>query len=155
MSRLNELVISGITASDVDELSKVLDDNSIEVYRRQVKSHSAVELVEVIFNDYNSVDFVRDMILGKAFDLAFSKLKLAIQYLINKGKKVDTVGVEKDFRTKEGKAFTISVLTNPNQLEVVFERVNSIPEEALTPTSEDTTVTILIDKDGAITITMI
>lgn len=153
MSKLNELVFNGpVSDSEVDELSELIGDSSIEVSHYNVKSHEVRELIDVVFNDFNTAIFVRDFVFGKVIEETYPLLKTAFQYFTNKSKKVESIGLEKDFLTVEGKAFRIRILTRPEQFDMLITHADSISKDELIPKGDDTFVDVLIDAKGRITI---
>jgi hypothetical protein len=153
MHKVNEIVLNGpVIPSEIDELSELIGSSEVEVHHYSTKSQEVKELIDVIFNDFNTTIFVRDLLLSKAIEGAYHALKLAFQYFKGKGKKIEAIGLEKDFLTVEGKAFRIRILTKPEQFDMLITHVSSIPEGELIPEGDDTFVDVLIDAEGHITI---
>jgi hypothetical protein len=153
MSRPNELVFNGpVTAFEIDELSNLLGNDELEVQHYDVKGHGVKELIDIIFNDFNTIVFARDLLVGKAFEESYKVLVAAFQYLTKKGKKVESISAERDFLTVDGKSFRIQIITRPEQVANLVIHINSIPKDELIPKGDDNNVTVLIDEKGRITI---
>jgi hypothetical protein len=153
MSKLNEMALSGpVTSSDLDELSKLLDSDKIELHHYSTKSHEVNEILNVIFNDFSTTVFARDFIIGKAVEEGYKALQLVFQYFKSKQKKIENIGLEKDFLTIEGKAFRIRFLAKSEQFDMLITIANSISKDELMPQGDDTFVDVLIDAKGHVTI---
>jgi hypothetical protein len=153
MSKSSELVVKGtLTDLERDEISRLFENDELEIDSYNVKSHGVKELIELIFNDFDTIVFVRDLILDKAFEKACVVLMLAFQYFTKKGKKVENLSVERAFLTVDGKRFTIQIIANPEQFKNFAIYINSIPKDELIPKGDDSIVTVFIDQKGRITI---
>jgi hypothetical protein len=153
MSKLNEMALSGpITSSDIDEISKLLDSEKTEINHYSAKSQAVNEIIDVIFNDFSTTVFVRDLVLSKAIEEGYKALRLVFQYFKGKERKIENIGLEKDFLTIEGKAFRIRFLAKSEQFDMLVTIASSIPKDDLIPQGDDTFVDVLIDEKGHVTI---
>lgn len=153
MPKLNELALSGpVTSSELDEISKLIGNDKVDIHHYHTKSQEVIDGINVIFNDFSTTVFIRDLLLSKAIEESYKALKLVLQYFKDRGRKIENIGLEKDFLTIEGKAFRIRFLTKPEQFDVLISLASSISEDELIPKGDDDFVDVLIDAKGHITI---
>jgi len=148
----NELLISGVALSptDEEELQALLPRDEIEVHRLETKGFT--DLVQVVFNDFSAVSFVRDLIIGEVFALAYAQIKPVIQHL-RRQHQVDTICIEKAFVTEDQVPFTLYVVSNTAQFDQLISSLDNLPTEQLTPRGRNSMIVIRYDEQGRIEIT--
>lgn len=148
MQERNELLISGVplTAEEIGEVQTLLHDENTHVSVLETKS--AAHLVQLIFNDFSAVSFVRDTLLGLAVTAAYTKLKAVAHYLLHKGCAVENVCIEKDFVTESGLPFRLYIAARADQMEQLITTLDSIPKEQLIPLVKNSLVMVRYDEKG-------
>jgi len=148
----NELLISGVALQpqEIEELQFVLQDDTIEVHVLETKG--LVDLVQVVFNDFNAIGFTRDLIIGAILSKAYAAIKPVVEHLKRRSR-VNSICIEKNFITENQTPFTLYVVSDAAQFEQLLTQLDSIPKEQLTPQGKNSVIMIRYDQQGHLEIT--
>lgn len=133
------------------ELEALVNTNEIDIVQAHTRSADFVHAIQVVFDDFSAVTFARDAVIGKVVEMsisaAYRKVKPIIDRFTKKGSKVQSVCIEKDFVTAEGKPYLIYVVTNAEHFEQLVQQLGSIPPEKLVPNKANDVVIVRLGKD--------
>ncbi len=152
----NELLISGVllSAEELKEAQAILQDEGTEVCILETKSTS--HLIQLIFNDFSVVAFVRDLIISSILSASYNKLKVVAQHLLRKvkGRAVETLCIEKNFVTENGVVFRLYIAAMADQMEQLIAALDTVSKDKLMPVVENSLVMVGYDEKGNLEITI-
>lgn len=153
MPQKNELLITGVpfTLQEYAEVQSLVNDSSVKVHALETKS-ATTQLVQLIFNDFNAVAFVRDLVISSILTASYAKLKAVAQHLLRKGRPVENICIEKDLFTEDRVPFRLYIAARADQVEQLITALDAIPKDKLMPLTKNSLVMVRYDEKGDIEI---
>lgn len=107
----------------------------------------------VIFNDFSLISFTRDLIISDLLTASFNQVKIILQVLKERNKKVKNLSFEYEIQSKDSSSLFLNITSTPEKMEIFIDRIDeSINFEFINNSNEKSQIFVSLDENDKITI---